>query len=422
MTFQDFLKDTVKQCKNKAEFCRALDLNTSGGNYNKINNIIKKYNLDISHFIIEPWNKNKAVNIKKLPLNEILIKNSPHKSTYSLKNRLINEGIKEHKCEKCGYTKKIEMHHINGDSTDNRLENLQILCPTCHSLTNNYRGKNVKGRRHNIPEAYILTPEEIEIHNKAKRIKRKLHLSSISQAIELIKNNDPIINDIDKKEYRKCIFCGNNITNNKNLKYCSSECYNKDQSKNIPIKQEFINNLINYNVNFTKIGKIYNVTDNTIKKWCRKYELPQIKEDIITYLNNNYSTNIKIKKKKGDSEKIQDKNLIKDLYLEGYTKKDISDIIGFSVDYVRKVLKEFNIKNMHIHKILQYDKNYNLLNTFNNISDAFTWLYENHIISENIITPHINNCCNNKAKTALGFIWRYKEKESIENIIKRNII
>ncbi|MBQ8100756.1 MAG: HNH endonuclease [Paludibacteraceae bacterium] len=34
------------------------------------------------------------------------------------------------------------MHHINGNTSDNRLENLMILCPTCHALTENYRGLN----------------------------------------------------------------------------------------------------------------------------------------------------------------------------------------------------------------------------------------------------------------------------------------
>lgn len=37
---------------------------------------------------------------------------------------------------------KLELHHINGINTDNRLENLQLLCPNCHAYTDNYRGRN----------------------------------------------------------------------------------------------------------------------------------------------------------------------------------------------------------------------------------------------------------------------------------------
>ena len=57
----------------------------------------------------------------------------------------------KYKCEKCGLSEWqgepliCELHHINGDSTDNRIENLIILCPNCHSQTDNFRSKNRKG-------------------------------------------------------------------------------------------------------------------------------------------------------------------------------------------------------------------------------------------------------------------------------------
>lgn len=57
-----------------------------------------------------------------------------------------------HKCEKCGwgevnqYTGRIplQIHHIDGNCTNNNEDNLQLLCPNCHSLTNNYCGANKK--------------------------------------------------------------------------------------------------------------------------------------------------------------------------------------------------------------------------------------------------------------------------------------
>ena len=82
-----------------------------------------------------------------IPLKEILEGKHPDYQTYKLKIRLIKEGIKQDKCECCGWDKKpegaqftpCELHHINGNHSDHRLENLMIICPNCHSLTKNYR-------------------------------------------------------------------------------------------------------------------------------------------------------------------------------------------------------------------------------------------------------------------------------------------
>jgi 5-methylcytosine-specific restriction endonuclease McrA len=41
------------------------------------------------------------------------------------------------------------LHHINGDRLDNRLENLELLCPNCHSQTETFAGRN--GRRPTSP-------------------------------------------------------------------------------------------------------------------------------------------------------------------------------------------------------------------------------------------------------------------------------
>lgn len=85
----------------------------------------------------------------KIPLEEILKGYHPQYQTYKLKHRLYEEGIKVPKCEICNLgsfwnDKPIEHHldHIDGNSTNHVLDNLQIVCPNCHSQTVTYCGKN----------------------------------------------------------------------------------------------------------------------------------------------------------------------------------------------------------------------------------------------------------------------------------------
>ena len=86
----------------------------------------------------------------KIKTQDILDGKYPNYHTYKLKNRILNEQIKEHKCECCGNTMwmdkpiPLELHHKNGDRTDHTLSNLMLLCPNCHAQTNTYRGKNIK--------------------------------------------------------------------------------------------------------------------------------------------------------------------------------------------------------------------------------------------------------------------------------------
>ena len=105
------------------------------------------YNFNTKTLVGRTINRQNNKGVPKKRLSEILVKNSTTQSS-KLKKRLIREGLKESKCEICGLSKwegydlPLELHHINGDHYDNRLHNLIILCPNCHSLTSNFRGKN----------------------------------------------------------------------------------------------------------------------------------------------------------------------------------------------------------------------------------------------------------------------------------------
>ena len=106
------------------------------------------FGFDFSHFLGRAIWTGKTCNGKD-PIYLLTLDGIGTKSHY-LKGRLIRYGYKEYRCEKCNNTRwngeliPIELHHINGNKKDNRLENLQILCPNCHAQTPNYTAKNKK--------------------------------------------------------------------------------------------------------------------------------------------------------------------------------------------------------------------------------------------------------------------------------------
>ena len=134
---------SIRQVLNK------LGLKEAGGNYQVAQIRMKKLGVNLcSGPNGQGWSKGKTLGPKR-PIEYYLTENSHHQS-FRLKGRLIEAGLKQHKCECCGITEwrgeptPIELDHINGIHTDNRLENLRLLCPNCHAQTDTYRGKNKK--------------------------------------------------------------------------------------------------------------------------------------------------------------------------------------------------------------------------------------------------------------------------------------
>ena len=87
-----------------------------------------------------------------MEIEELLVVGRPTSRTH-LKARLIREGLKENRCEQCGITEwqgkplNMQLHHRDGDGTNNRLENLELLCANCHSQTDNWGGRNGHRRK-----------------------------------------------------------------------------------------------------------------------------------------------------------------------------------------------------------------------------------------------------------------------------------
>lgn len=134
-----------------------LGLVPAGGNYEQIKRRIKELSITTEHFTGMGWSVGTHFRPYWIrPVEDLLVSNGTSQS-FVLKKRLFVEGLKQPKCELCGWAKKsldgripVELDHINGDRYDNRIENLRILCPNCHSLQPTHRGRNKRVRLKNL--------------------------------------------------------------------------------------------------------------------------------------------------------------------------------------------------------------------------------------------------------------------------------
>lgn len=202
-----------------------LNKRQSKVNIEELTDLLAKYGID-----------HHALPIKlirdKIPLKDILVENSNYQSS-KLKKRLVDEGIKKDCCEICGQGNTwndkllvLQLDHINGIHTDNRLENLRIVCPNCHTQTDTFCTRKLKQ------------------HNYCK--------------------------DCGKEIAPKSTWCPEcALKHNRTHKVLPSDKPPKGELLQL-IKEK----------PFTEIGRMYGVTDNAIRKWCRKLGLPSTKREL----------------------------------------------------------------------------------------------------------------------------------------------
>ena len=234
----DEFKEIVKNNSTLSDICDKMNMSVSYGNRKTIKKYIKINNLDISHFYIIKHN----VTGKKIDLKDILIENSTYSSTTNLKEKLYKEGIKTRECELCGQDenwkgKKISLilDHINGINDDNRLENIQIVCPNCNAALETFSGKNMKIKNIN----YFSRKDNYDlIRNNKNEINKIVTFCECGKKIHNTSN--------------KCIDC-NNISQRK--------------AKNRPSKEELI--LMVKEGSLESVGRKYGVSGNSVKKWLK---------------------------------------------------------------------------------------------------------------------------------------------------------
>ena len=216
------LQKLLDESNSYSDLLRKIDMNPKGDNPKTLKKIIAELNLDETKLKLNRSNlyrNNAKVTHKKvkIPIEDIIMNNKyPNYQTSSLLKRLIQEGYKEYKCERCGLTEwqeepiPLQLHHKDGVHTNNLLNNLEVLCPNCHALTDTYCGKNLKKKKKKKKNA------------KIKKEKKQTNSNRIK---------DP---PLSRKELKKRI---------------------REKS-------------------FTSIGKEFGISDNAIRKWCKKYNLP----------------------------------------------------------------------------------------------------------------------------------------------------
>lgn len=115
------------------------------------------------------WSRGKTLK----PIEEYLKNNSLCRTSY-IKKIILQNNLLDYKCEQCGISEwnnkpiSLELHHKDGNNTNNELSNLCFLCPNCHSQTENYCGKNNSGK------IKISDEEILEAYNKTKNIHQTL--------------------------------------------------------------------------------------------------------------------------------------------------------------------------------------------------------------------------------------------------------
>lgn len=225
MTEKEELEKLVIESSSLSEILRKQGKSISGSATKILKNKLDNYG--ISYLFL-----NEKEIGKQIPLEEVLVENRNYNSN-TLKKRLIEARLKEDKCEICGCpnewngkTLTLQLDHINGNHSDNRLENLRVVCPNCHSQTETFGNKRTKKRNYCIDCGK-------EISKKATR----------------------------------CQSCALKVKNNFKVK-----------PEDRPSKEELFE-LIKTKP-FTVIGEMYGVKDNAIRRWCKTYGLPSTKKEL----------------------------------------------------------------------------------------------------------------------------------------------
>lgn len=173
---KDKLVEIFNKCHNRSEVLKELGVKPQSGNLVALRNRIKQDQICCDHFVIKH-----ASPFCKKTTDEVLCINSKTNRSVLLPRILLFE---KYECKHCGIYEwrgkriVLQIDHINGDNTDNRLENIRLLCPNCHSQTDTYAGKGKKYYTFKKIKDIEFEKYKLEERERAYMIKKEQILNS----------------------------------------------------------------------------------------------------------------------------------------------------------------------------------------------------------------------------------------------------
>lgn len=159
---EEEIRQIVAESKSVSEVAEKLGYcKVSGSAAESINKMCDYYNIDTSHFLGQGWNKGNFDYSRFKKGNAI-------KSAHMIQAIVALRG---HKCEQCGSETwlgkpiTLEVHHKDGNHLNNELNNLMLLCPNCHSYTENWRGKNIQNTQNKTENKKMPISDEVLVES-----------------------------------------------------------------------------------------------------------------------------------------------------------------------------------------------------------------------------------------------------------------
>lgn len=240
---EDAVREASQTSRTGEEAAKKL-----GVNYKVYRRISTKLGCCVKH----PGIKTDRVSQRFVPLDAIVIRGEIRRKVPGdkLMAFLLMKGLKKYKCEECGISEwngksiTLQVHHKDGDHFNNLLDNLQVLCPNCHSQTDTYCSKNK--RRY---------PKNNTSKRKTKNKYKNVYVCERCGVVVHLKIARKI------KQHPFCKSCRHIVRMKK-----------KRGGIPIPPKEQFEKEVAI--TSYMGLARKYHTSNTTIKRWCKRYGIP----------------------------------------------------------------------------------------------------------------------------------------------------